>query len=1190
MLLRKITLWALAMALPMVGLAQGYNQPTNPLLAPGKFKAITDPAASTTVQYIYTKDVTGTEQLFFQGDAGPVQLTGAGFGASGWTDDGASVRLTTIGDNVGIGTATPAAKLHVLDTGTGFRLGYDAANYTSFVTNSTGELSIVPTSGHIILSNSGGETGLRARATTGDAIEFFRVGASTRFWRVVNPGVGGSAIIQTDATGAVTYTFPDASGTVWTSGNDGTGSSLDADLLDGFHESSFALLNGRGGGQTLTGGTGATDGLTLKATSNVTAGEMTFQANGTTETMRITATGNVGIGTPSPQSLFVVGATGQFRVSSTGDLVRINDVLYDWPAAQGAASTVLTNDGAGVLSWTASTASGWTDDGTAVRLTTATDNVGIGTASPAARKLHIWSDIGQECIRLESTTTATNVEFIQGGAIRALIGVESTQDQIVMFKGSTSPSLKFNMAASSTTFTPTSTSPRTFTYPDASGTFGLFDGISGGQTLIGGTAAGDDLTFRATSHATDGDIVFESDGTPTERARITSAGLVGIGTIAPDVLLHVNGAVQLGDPSTTTGSLAFAHASVAFTSTFTQSGAATASASYTLPVDDGTSGQVLATDGAGLLSWASTSSAGGWTDDGATVRLTSIGDSVGIGTTAPASRLDVVHSATASIRAKTTSLTDSAFVSTNSGTSQSALSMASYGTVGGSIFGVTRNDAVSLTASGTSVSSLLFGTETADDLIIGTSNLERIRILSTGQTVIAGLVGIGGNTPTFNLDVSGTTFVDTRLSSSSTVSAGLELNATATGGRRYGLLSSADGATAGGGKFIVYDLTGSTERIVMDSSGFVGLNTNAADRRLDVLDAANPQIRMTQTDGVNFVDFQADSSANLKVTTASMTESRALISNSTTTALSAWSATNNLGSGSVSGSLAAFGSAYIGNQLGVSAANSVQLSVGGSSLTSLAVGTGNAVPLIFSTNSIERVRVESGGAVGIGTIAVTSGKLLDLLAASDTRALVRLTPSATTSLSAWDVTNDLGAGSVSGSLVAFGSAYAGTQLGVTAANTVQFSTGGSALTALVMGTGSSDPVMISTDSTERIRVTSGGDVGIASTSPVSKLAVTGTITATSGDISLATLGQKFKIIEGGNASMGTVTLSGGATTTVSTTAITATSRIFLTSQSDGGTPGFLRVTARNAGTDFTITSSTGPLDTSIVAWILMEPY
>lgn len=70
------------------------------------------------------------------------------------------------------------------------------------------------------------------------------------------------------------------------------------------------------------------------------------------------------------------------------------------------------------------------------------------------------------------------------------------------------------------------------------------------------------------------------------------------------------------------------------------------------------------------------------------------------------------------------------------------------------------------------------------------------------------------------------------------------------------------------------------------------------------------------------------------------------------------------------------------------------------------------------------------------------------------------------------------------------------------------------------------------------------------------------------------------------ARMGTATLVGG-TVTVTNSAVTANTRIFLTSQADGGTPGFLRVSARSVGTNFTITSSSGT-DTSTVAWILIE--
>lgn len=56
--------------------------------------------------------------------------------------------------------------------------------------------------------------------------------------------------------------------------------------------------------------------------------------------------------------------------------------------------------------------------------------------------------------------------------------------------------------------------------------------------------------------------------------------------------------------------------------------------------------------------------------------------------------------------------------------------------------------------------------------------------------------------------------------------------------------------------------------------------------------------------------------------------------------------------------------------------------------------------------------------------------------------------------------------------------------------------------------------------------------------------------------------------------------------TVNNTAVTSTTSIFVTSQADGGTPGFLRVSI-SPGSSFTIRSSS-TTDTSAVAWLLVE--
>ena len=102
----------------------------------------------------------------------------------------------------------------------------------------------------------------------------------------------------------------------------------------------------------------------------------------------------------------------------------------------------------------------------------------------------------------------------------------------------------------------------------------------------------------------------------------------------------------------------------------------------------------------------------------------------------------------------------------------------------------------------------------------------------------------------------------------------------------------------------------------------------------------------------------------------------------------------------------------------------------------------------------------------------------------------------------------------------------------------------------------------------------------------SKTAPAYTIDA-AGDIAANLAGNGFRVAEGSNAKMGVSTLAGG-TIVVANTSVTANSRIFLTCETPGGTPGFLRVSARTAGTSFTILSSSGT-DTSVVGWVIFEP-
>lgn len=90
-----------------------------------------------------------------------------------------------------------------------------------------------------------------------------------------------------------------------------------------------------------------------------------------------------------------------------------------------------------------------------------------------------------------------------------------------------------------------------------------------------------------------------------------------------------------------------------------------------------------------------------------------------------------------------------------------------------------------------------------------------------------------------------------------------------------------------------------------------------------------------------------------------------------------------------------------------------------------------------------------------------------------------------------------------------------------------------------------------------------------------------------GNVNAITAGKGLTVKGGSNARIGTSALTAGSVV-VANTSVTASTVILLTSQADGGSPGFVRVSTRTAGTSFTITSSSGT-DTSTIGWLLVEP-
>ena len=140
-------------------------------------------------------------------------------------------------------------------------------------------------------------------------------------------------------------------------------------------------------------------------------------AQGTNERMRIDGTGNVGVGTISPTFKFDVnGAINTGKASTTnGSLTYSNSTnantltfnagvtsatyALTLPTAQGAANTMMTNDGTGVLIWTTPAAAGsaWALGGnniTALKSIGSTSNKDVPFITNNIERMRLFSNVG----------------------------------------------------------------------------------------------------------------------------------------------------------------------------------------------------------------------------------------------------------------------------------------------------------------------------------------------------------------------------------------------------------------------------------------------------------------------------------------------------------------------------------------------------------------------------------------------------------------------------------------------------------------------------------------------------------------------------------------------------------------------------------------------------------------------------
>jgi hypothetical protein len=96
--------------------------------------------------------------------------------------------------------------------------------------------------------------------------------------------------------------------------------------------------------------------LTWVDSSSLTGTSKSIQYNnsgvfGTSSMYFESTTGYISVGDATPADNLFTVSTNAFAVNSSGNLVRVNGVTYDWPSSQGALNTILKNNGSGALSW-----------------------------------------------------------------------------------------------------------------------------------------------------------------------------------------------------------------------------------------------------------------------------------------------------------------------------------------------------------------------------------------------------------------------------------------------------------------------------------------------------------------------------------------------------------------------------------------------------------------------------------------------------------------------------------------------------------------------------------------------------------------------------------------------------------------------------------------------------------------------
>ena len=576
--------------------------------------------STTGVTALDVSDFTVTAAAFVGDGSG---LTGVSSSGGGWQDGGTNIHLTATTDTVGIGTTTPnSASLEIVKQGTTVPLKISSAatgNGDYLVVTSGGAVGIGTTdplavNNQYYLNLSKNFNGLRAVAMVN-----MNAGTSTS---------SGFEMVSADSNGFVrnhptNYSASAYAGKTVVKNESGSGLAFDIESGDQIQFMVGASEKARVDAQGNVGIATVNPVSKLQVVGTVNATAFVGDGSGLTGI----SGGSIGIGTANTITFWPTTTTiGSLPTATYPTLTELSYV-------KGATSSLQTQiDGLSVGS------GGWTDGGTNVYTSTTTDNVAIGTTTPTQKLTVVgtvsataFSGDGASVSNVNAITGDSATAFFSSGQIERARG--GTGADTSAFGNGILGSNGSNVTIDIDTVSEIETAVGGLnilleTEIDASSELrALMDDESGTGALI--FADGNIGAATATTPAEDDNdtSVATTAYVQTEISGLSAGGWVDGG--ASITTTTTTDTVGIGTTTVADGILQIGGDNVAIGIGGTNNNATGAGELYVkgdLEVDGTIYG-----DGSGISGLSS----GGWTDNGASIILTTTADQVAIGTTTP---------------------------------------------------------------------------------------------------------------------------------------------------------------------------------------------------------------------------------------------------------------------------------------------------------------------------------------------------------------------------------------------------------------------------------------------------------------------------------------------------------------------------------------------------------------------------